>query len=127
MLDSIVKFDLAVFAFMCLAGCAMHWLTPLGTYPHGRRGRYLLPVAALVCLLLLFVPLTSASPTTLARVYVVAALTPVYLWCAVAVSRALVNVVRERMQQEQDGRPHERERERERTPVDRDRHKARGG
>jgi hypothetical protein len=100
MLDTIAKFDVALVGIIFLEGCTIFWLLPLGVgvplqgtrtrrlvAPPGyirkqRIGRFLLPLVALLCFSVFFLP-PSISPATIAREYVVVALTPAYAVLAV--------------------------------------------
>lgn len=120
-MDAIVKLDFILIDVMLLEVWAVYWLTPLGEappkvrllrFPIGpspdgirkqRLGRFLLlPLFLLMFVLLelfmFFGPATDPSLGTIAREYVVVALTPGYVVLVVSGAVAMVRAGRQRIQ-----------------------------
>ncbi len=113
MVDAIAKFDVIICAIIALEGCAIFWLVPLGAPPpeigiwrprigaspdgirKQRLGRFLLPLIVPLVLSILFLP-PSTNPVTIAREYVVVALTPLYVVGAVSGVKVMVMASRQR-------------------------------
>lgn len=120
-MDAIAKVDVILIDVMLLEGWAVFWLVPLGGSPPSvgiwrfrigpspdgirrqRLGRFLLlPLLLLMAVLLelfmFFGPATTPSPGTIAREYVVVALTPGYVAFVVSGAVAMVRAWRQRRQ-----------------------------
>lgn len=120
-MDAIAKVDVILIDVMLLEGWAVFWLVPLGGSPPSvgiwrfrigpspdgirrqRLGRFLLlPLLLLMAVLLelfmFFGPATTPSPGTIAREYVVVALTPGYVVFVVSGAVAMVRAWRQRRQ-----------------------------
>lgn len=120
-MDAIAKVDVILIDVMLLEGWAVFWLVPLGGSPPSvgiwrfrigpspdgirrqRLGRFLLlPLLLLMAVLLelfmFFGPATTPSPGTIAREYVVVALTPGYVVFVVSGAVAMMRAWRQRRQ-----------------------------
>lgn len=122
MLETIVKVNFALYALMCAEGAAIYWLLPRDRSPsllvEHPRARYLLPVAAAICLTMVFVPDNHPGPSSLLHSQQIALLTPLTVILAVLVTVATVKSVWQRL----GNGGHKSERERARLDREKARH-----
>ncbi len=102
MLETIVKVNFALYAFICFDAVALFWLMsspdPASTTIRvPRRTRYLAMAAGLVCLIMVFVPDNRPGPSSLWRSEALALLTPLAVGLAVLTTVGKVLAVRQRM------------------------------
>lgn len=101
MLETIVKVNFALYALICFEAVVLSWLQPrdrsstlLQEHP---RARYLIPVAGVICLIMVFVPDNHPGSSSLMRSKQLALLTPVTVILTVLITAATVKSVWQRV------------------------------
>lgn len=93
LLETIVKVNFALYALICAEGAAMYWLLPPVRFPtllqDHPRARLLLLIAALICLIMVFVPDNHPGSSSLMRSRQIALLTPLTVVLTVLTTLAL--------------------------------------